>query len=192
MTSAPSLLSRPLDLLYFAFFIVHIPISLLVDFQQLYPRQWVPSAVTALADWYLSEHGDPIYAGGMGLLKSRPHDVVWLQSFTVLEMIFQFPVFFVGAWALYNGRKAWYPLLLAYGASTATTLVACVSYLAAYPTASKKSATFETMTVEQKLHVIAMMSPWIVIPALLTVDMALRIAKELRRADRLVSSRKTQ
>ncbi|KZW01237.1 hypothetical protein EXIGLDRAFT_638557 [Exidia glandulosa HHB12029] len=187
--------SRPLDLLYVAFFIIHIPCSMLVDFQAFYPS-WIPTAykLPALANWYLATYGDPVLAGGMGL-HGRPVDVIWLKSFFYIEALFQFPVFFIGAWALYNNRRAWYPLLIAYGASTATTLIPCIAYIIAYPSANKPVLDFATMTSSQKAQVIGMFGPWVVIPALMALDLSLRVVKTLRAADlasQPASEKKTQ
>lgn len=190
MTVAP-LSSRPLDALYVAFFIIHIPCTLLVDLQALYPQWLIPGWMQDLASWYFSTYGDPVLSGGMGL-HSRPVDVVWLRSFFYLEGFFQFPVFFIGAWALYYGRHTWYPLLIAYAASTATTLVPCMAYLWTYPIASAKVSNFATMTVSQQWQVIGMMTPWVIIPTLMAVDLSLRVARVLAAADHVSATKKVQ
>lgn len=90
------------------------------------------------------------------------------------------------------GRHAWYPLLIAYGASTATTLVPCIAYVIAYPSASEKTLGFATMTTEQKVSCIGMMGPWVVIPALMAVDLSLRVARVLRAVDHTSAVKKVQ
>ncbi|KAH8980189.1 hypothetical protein EDB92DRAFT_1901417, partial [Lactarius akahatsu] len=46
------LTSRPIDLLYFIFFVVHIPATLLIDFQAVWPKHLIPESLQLLPPWY--------------------------------------------------------------------------------------------------------------------------------------------
>ncbi|KAJ7815027.1 transmembrane protein 6/97 [Mycena olivaceomarginata] len=98
------LTSRPLDLVYFGFFVSHIFASLCIDFQAIYPPALVPGFLRTFAQWYIHTSNDP-FIGGI---------------FLCLEVFFQFPTFFIAARGLLNDSKKIYVLMLVYGASTAT------------------------------------------------------------------------
>ena len=92
---------------------MHIPASILIDFQALfYPATWIP----LLPEWYITLSNDPLIGG---MMRSEKH-LAWFNWFLVLELyviyrymitdllntlcrLFQFPLFFVGARALWNG-----------------------------------------------------------------------------------------
>ncbi len=131
MSSRIPLSSRPLDLLYFSFFIVrfantvvhrierqlqmHIPASLLVDLQALlHPNTFLPS----LPEWYTGYSADPLIRGAM----LKDPQLVWFNCFLYVEMydlsafhshyrvltpasrLFQLPVFIIGARGLWKGK----------------------------------------------------------------------------------------
>jgi hypothetical protein len=95
------LASRPLDMLYFTFFLVsqldppfynvliysksHIPASMLIDFQAFYPPSIVPSFISNIPVWYFNMSKDPLVGGAMGYL-GNTSELGWFQSFLVLEL----------------------------------------------------------------------------------------------------------
>jgi len=95
------LTSRPMDLIYFIFFVTHIPVTLLIDCQAIWPKQIVPKALQALPPWYVSMSGDPILGGVMGI-NGNESAFAWLKSFMYLEALFQLPVFVLGARGLWQ------------------------------------------------------------------------------------------
>ena len=48
------------DLVCLLFFISHIPITLLVDSQALFPREWYPKLATDMMDNFLRDYKDPL------------------------------------------------------------------------------------------------------------------------------------
>ena len=64
-----------------------------------------------------------------------------------------------------------------YGASTLTTLAPSIAYLKNYPTAIAATTTFATITEVQKKQIVNSLIPWVIIPAGITVDFGLRIAR---------------
>ncbi|KAL5531419.1 hypothetical protein ACEPAG_4296 [Sanghuangporus baumii] len=186
------LTSRPLDLIYFLFFLVHIPATLLVDIQALYPPQYVPEQLKTLMNWYLQWSADPVIAGAFDL-NGPPALWVWFKSFLILEAIFQLPVFLVGIRTLWKDSRTSYPLLLIYSASSATTTIACITTVLRTPFSSTpvpatlltpfsdipKSAlgqTALTITPEQRTILLASYVPFLLVPLLMCVDMAVRVA----------------
>ncbi|KAF8892125.1 transmembrane protein 6/97 [Infundibulicybe gibba] len=126
------LTSRPLDLLYFAFFFIHIPSTLLIDLQPMYPpalRALLPAVVQNLPAWYVRFSNDPLIGGALSAA-TPSHELVWFRSFMGLEAFFQTPVFFIGLYGLYKGlTPALTVLLLLYATSTATTTLPCIAYI---------------------------------------------------------------
>lgn len=87
---------------------IHILCSLLLDFQPLYPPSLVPSPINLLPELYISFTRDPIVGGVMGAFGEEfKEGMFWLRNFMWVEMLFQFPVFLVGAWGLWKGT--WRP-----------------------------------------------------------------------------------
>lgn len=90
------LLQRPLDLLFFIYFAVHIPTTLLVDLQAFYPSSWVPDALKQCLEWYVATYKDPF----MG--STTP--VYWFNSFIACELVAQLPVFILSCYGLLKSR----------------------------------------------------------------------------------------
>jgi hypothetical protein len=58
MSNAYSLWSRPALVVFFIYFLIHIPITILVDAQSLIPGY--PKALTDVIDWYIQTFQDPM------------------------------------------------------------------------------------------------------------------------------------
>jgi hypothetical protein len=101
-TSPPPLTSRPLDLLYVIYFLVcnltpkphlthptlkqtHIPATLLIDFQSLYPSSLTPLAIRRLPELYIQLSNDPLVGGLLGYFGDSEH-LLWFKSFLLLEV----------------------------------------------------------------------------------------------------------
>ncbi|KAE9392417.1 hypothetical protein BT96DRAFT_830607 [Gymnopus androsaceus JB14] len=166
------LIARPMDLIYFCFFISHIPASLLLDFQMLYPSALVPSFLLELQNWYITFSADPLISGAVrGELLG---ELFWLKCFVWLELLFQFPTFFLGIRGLWNGSRSIYVLILAYGASTATTTLPCIFYIL------KENA---KITSEQQLILLSSYIPFFLIPLMMAVDMGFRLYNIVASSD---------
>lgn len=97
--------NRPLDLTYFIFFIWHIPISLCVDFQSIYPQSILSvlshTPLPAFLQWYMRWSRDPIIIGAY----SGGWEWDWIRGFMWVEALFQMPCWIIGAWGLWNGMS---------------------------------------------------------------------------------------
>ncbi|KAJ3720603.1 transmembrane protein 6/97 [Lentinula raphanica] len=168
------LTSRPLDLVYFCFFLNHIPASILLDFQKFYPKAYVPSVILGFRQWWIDVSADPLVAAaarGDNLLNG---ELVWFGCFAWLELLFQFPVFFLGMKGLWNGSRSIYVLMLAYGASTATTVLPCIVYF---------FQEHPNMTSAHRLMLLSSYVPFFVVPLIMTIDMGLRLYRIVASAD---------
>ncbi|KAK7687288.1 hypothetical protein QCA50_009793 [Cerrena zonata] len=172
------LLTRPLDLLYFVFFVIHIPNTLLVDLQALYPSHILPTFIANLPKLYVNMSSDPLIGGAMGYF-GIPQNYVWFKSFLFLEMFFQLPVFFLGVRGLWKDCRSIYVLLLVYGASTTTTLFPCLAVLLNTPITSSETIAAKAISItsEQRTLLLSSYIPFLLIPLTLTIDMAFRILR---------------
>jgi len=176
-----SLTSRPLDLLYFVFFLIHVPNTILVDCQALYPRHLVPDAIANLPKLYVGMSNDPLIGPAMGYFGAS-ENYIWFKTFLVLEAFFQFPVFVLGLRGLWNGSKSIYVLLLVYAASTTTTVLPCLAVLLNTPLASAEILAAHTIAItpSQRILLLSSYVPFLLIPLVMTVDMAFRTLGLLR------------
>ncbi|KIK63554.1 hypothetical protein GYMLUDRAFT_133462, partial [Collybiopsis luxurians FD-317 M1] len=158
------LTSRPLDLIYFCFFLSHIPASLLLDFQLLYPAEYVPTFLLSLRNWYIEFSADPLISGAAR--GATQDELVWFGCFAWLELLFQFPTFILGIRGLWNDSRSIYVLILAYGASTATTTLPCILHIL-----KEKSQ----VTDAQLLILLSSYIPFFLIPLMMAVDMGFRV-----------------
>ncbi|KAH9009819.1 transmembrane protein 6/97 [Lactarius hengduanensis] len=172
------LTSRPIDLLYFIFFVVHIPATLLIDFQAVWPKHLIPESLQLLPPWYVGMSGDFLVGGSMGIL-GNGSGLAWFKSFLYLEAVFQLPVFVIGAYGLWKDSRGIYGLLVLYGASTCTTTYACIAAILEAPTTSAATIAQNVVSVTpaQRSMLLFSHAPFFVIPLFLAVDMAVRLQK---------------
>eukprot|EP00210_Caulerpa_lentillifera_P007314 g6991.t1 len=107
------------DSLTLLFFIVHLPVSVIVDSQVLFPTKWYPKWATDIVEDYITDSGDP--------LMSNPE--LWFASLVACELVFQVPFFVCGVWC-YLTKQCWIriPAIL-YSVHTCTTMIPIVSTL---------------------------------------------------------------
>jgi len=157
-----SLLSRKLDLLYFVFFLTHIPIMLLVDLYPLYPNQIVPAFMTGIRKWYITTYDDQFFI--------KPP--AWFITYMWLEAMYHFPISIWAVGALYrNDPKV--PLhLLVFALEVAITTLTCVSdYLSWSPFSNEK-----------KLQLGYLYVPYLALSVFMALDMIKRLDKIIVRA----------
>ncbi|KAJ6527264.1 transmembrane protein 6/97 [Mycena vulgaris] len=163
------LTSRPLDFVYFIFFVTNIFADLCIDFQLLYPPALVPAFLPQFVQWYLRTSNDPLLKAAFG---HSDDPLVWFKSFFFLGIFFQFPTLLLAARGLWNDSQKIYVLILVYGASTATTV---------WPSLARGLA---TLTADQRLMLLSSYVPFCVLSLVMTVDMAFRVHGIVRRAFR--------
>lgn len=64
---------------------MHVPATLLVDLQALYPASIMPKMIATLPELYVNMSQDPLIGGAMGYFGSA-ENFVWFKSFLCLEM----------------------------------------------------------------------------------------------------------
>ncbi|KAG6374727.1 transmembrane protein 6/97 [Boletus reticuloceps] len=193
MAARTPLSSRPLDLLYFTFFLIHLPASLLLDCQPLYPPSLVPSFISQLPELYIQFSADPLVGGALGYFGTS-NDFTWFKTFLLVEAFFQIPVFILGMKGLWKNSRCIYVLILIYGASTATTTLPCLAVLFNTPiTSAETIATgVQSITMSQRYMLLSSYLPFFLVPMLMTIDMATRIAKLVQAGVAVTAERKSQ
>lgn len=80
---------------------------------------------------------------------------------------------------LHVGSQRIYPLLVIYGASSATTTLACVAVVLQTPELTSDTLTqgIASLTSEQRLLLLSSYVPFLLIAGIMSVDMALRVSK---------------
>ncbi|KAJ2689442.1 Transmembrane protein 97 [Coemansia spiralis] len=114
-----------MDIVYFIFFVSHIPITLLIDSQPILPVEWIPKPLLALTSFQTDVLGDPFMIVGP---RARP-DMTWFRSLLACELVLQMPFFFYAAWALWTNCPRRHAPLLIYGVHVATTMLPILSML---------------------------------------------------------------
>ncbi|KDR80626.1 hypothetical protein GALMADRAFT_240968 [Galerina marginata CBS 339.88] len=185
------LTARPLDLLYFLFFAMHLPASLIIDLQYIYPPQLVPGFLRGLLDMYIDMSRDPLIGGVHGAFGDSGH-LMWFKTFLVLEAVFQIPVFVLGLRGLYKGSQSIYPLLVLYGASSATTTLACITAVLQTPelTDIALSRGVAAVTSQQRLMLLSSYVPFFLVPLIMAADMAFRVSTLVRKGIKMEEEEK--
>ncbi|KAK6192444.1 hypothetical protein SNE40_003911 [Patella caerulea] len=154
-------MARILDIVFFLYFVSHIPFTFFLNSQGIIPKRFFPKICVALKEWYTHAARDPL----MG--DPKP----WFISFCFCEITIQLVCFFMGVYVFYKGvekcRWSRIPLML-YGSHTATTVF---------------SIGFEIMfgdfrdynhpaprNMNERLFLLAIYSPYLIIPLLLVFD----------------------
>ncbi|TFK26204.1 hypothetical protein FA15DRAFT_616240 [Coprinopsis marcescibilis] len=183
---------RPLDFLYVVFFLIHVPATLLLDMQSIYPKWLIPedSPFRILNELYVNMTHDPVIGGVTGLFgKEALESTFWVSCFMHLELLIQLPTFLYGAHHLYHNTDLHilYPLLTIYGASTATTTLPCLvlvlkTHSAESVVGSKVALDIATaLTDGQRWLLLASYIPFLLIPLGMAVDMAFRTSAFIKK-----------
>jgi EXPERA (EXPanded EBP superfamily) len=165
-------LKGPLRAAYLGFFASHIVFTILVDGQALLPTACYPKPVRQLVEWYAGTLSDP--------LMSRPRTLLWFQSLIATELVFQLPFFVYACHTIYTQTSLYSDTFrcaaIAYGASTATTLVpilATVMWAPSYPASADIAATSAdsdkslTPSLQQRAMLTLVYLPYLILPAYL-------------------------
>ncbi|KAK9470268.1 transmembrane protein 6/97 [Dipodascopsis tothii] len=156
MAQSIPLHKRPVDRFYFAYFILHVFITIVIDSGVVVPAQYRPRFQQNLLDIQILKNRDPLLA-----------DVPpWFYLFVWIEVLVQLPFFVYGAWAMYTNYKRAYSLMLVYGVNGSLTTLACM-----YEIWSHK-----TLEMGFKLNLEWMYLPTFLIPLVMVFDMYFRLS----------------
>ena len=83
-----------LRFIFLVYFITHIPISIILDFQAVF-RPIYPAVLRNLLQWYTNTYHDYLMA----------NPPIWFKTFILAEMFFQMPFFFFAIYCLWYKRN---------------------------------------------------------------------------------------
>ncbi|GAA5956337.1 hypothetical protein JCM8115_001690 [Rhodotorula mucilaginosa] len=151
------------DRIYLAFLAIHIPATLLVDVQALFCAERLSPAWLRTA-FLFAARDDPL------LQNANAPMFAWFQSFIILEVLFQVPVFFLGVRGLWKRDPSIWPLLAIYGASSSTTTFACLATVLTMP----------GIKTEHLVKLLASYVPFFLVPLAMAVDYGMRLTSLVR------------
>ncbi|NXP11593.1 SGMR2 protein, partial [Thinocorus orbignyianus] len=148
--------------LFALYFLSHILITLLIDLQPLLPDGIHPPALRELLQWYASSFRDP-------MMLQPP---AWFKAFMYCEAFLQLPFFPVAAYAFFKGRCRWIrtPAII-YSTHVATTLFAILAHILFHDFSGSQHLGPETQ--HQRLVLLSVYAPYLLIPLLLLLTMLL-------------------
>lgn len=147
-----------IDTFYFWYFVVHIPITILIDLCLVVPpasRHWVQQLAVK---FHIDSNKD-------FLLQAPP---LWLQYFGAFEMFFQLPLFFIAAYGLYKRLRKVLVVLIVYGFNAAFTTGACLTYVVS-------RAEEHGLSAAEKWKLFGLYVPYLLIPAFMMVECSARV-----------------
>ncbi|SJX61977.1 uncharacterized protein SRS1_10592 [Sporisorium reilianum f. sp. reilianum] len=162
-----TLAERPLDILYLAYFGIHLLASLAIDAQLTYPpysQTLFPEPLRNVLRDYLESSKDPFLLAA----ERASAEHVWFRVLLASETLFQIPCFAVAIWGLIHDEKRTYPLMVCYGTLAASSTLQCICSVLF-------GADGHSLTKAQIAGLLQNYVPFCIIPTLLTLDMMLRI-----------------
>lgn len=152
---------RFLDVVFFLYFLTHIPIALLFDSQGVFPEQYYPKLLVDTKKWYCREFKD-------SLMIDPPS---WFFAFLLCEVLLQFPFFFVATYAYLKGaaKSTWIRIpVIIYSSHVVTTLIAIFYHMLTSDFTNSKYPGPATM--KERLTLMSIYSPYFIIPLLNLCD----------------------
>ncbi|XP_054857218.1 sigma intracellular receptor 2-like [Eublepharis macularius] len=111
-------LTRALERLFAAFFLVHVPITVLVDLQVVWPA-WHPPVLKEFLKWFITTFKDPV------MLESP----VWFKSLIYCEVFFHLPFFPFAIYAFLKGDCKWIRIpAIIFAAHVTTSMVPILAH----------------------------------------------------------------
>ncbi|KAI8865382.1 hypothetical protein GQ42DRAFT_166087 [Ramicandelaber brevisporus] len=116
---------RPLDVLFFVYFLTRIPICIISDIAPIFPPEYVPQFSKTLNTILTQQFGDPLMVSGEAFAPGR----VWFHSMLVAQLALQLPFCFYAAYAILSDSPCRRVPLLMYGVHVVTTMIPTLSTL---------------------------------------------------------------
>ncbi|KAF2484965.1 transmembrane protein 6/97 [Neohortaea acidophila] len=156
-----SITSRKRDLVYLAFFLIHIPVMFCVDLYPLYPESIRPQFMTNLRTWYITTYNDRFFT-------TPP---AWFSAYMWMEALYHVPLSFWAIGALLRDDPKLPIHLLVYAVQTAVTTLTCIAdYLS-----------WTGFSNAQKIELGKLYVPYLALSVWMGVDMYSRLDKALSR-----------
>ncbi|RKP31017.1 hypothetical protein METBISCDRAFT_26951 [Metschnikowia bicuspidata] len=162
------------DTFYFLYFIIHIPITILMDSSIIVPQKYLYPTQQYLVDLHLLANKD-------FLLQNPP---LWLKYFGAFEVFFQLPFFFIATYMLYKGSRSVLTMMSLYGFNAFFTTGMCLAYVLV-------EAGNHGLSTRHMLALFGLYTPYFVIPLVMMVDCSARAMGLIRTAEAVAVNKKT-
>ncbi|RMZ92756.1 hypothetical protein DV736_g64, partial [Chaetothyriales sp. CBS 134916] len=116
MPEARSIVSSKLDMLYFAFFLIHIPVMLFIDLVPFYPSALVPAISKKIRQSYIESYRDRFFIAPPS----------WFRVYIGLEGVYHLPITIWMLRALPNDHPMLPLQLLIFALETSLTTLTCL------------------------------------------------------------------
>ncbi|ODV79075.1 uncharacterized protein CANTADRAFT_6254 [Suhomyces tanzawaensis NRRL Y-17324] len=156
------------DKFYFLYFLIHIPITVLIDSNIVVPREYQWEISTQILDFHVETNKDVLFMG------PRP---IWFQVFGAVELLFQLPLFVYCIIHMYAGTKRHYAWMSLYGFNASFTTLVCLFHV--YFASDEYG-----LTLGEKGKLVGIYVPYLLIPLGIMVDYVGRIGQELTKHKR--------
>ncbi|PVF94938.1 hypothetical protein CPB86DRAFT_712262 [Serendipita vermifera] len=180
---AKSIFRRPVDLIYFIYFMIHLTATVLVDLAPLYPAGIIPGVVDQFIKNYRQTSNDPWMYATWDMV-DRPFEWIWMKFFMYMEIFIQFPTFTLGGLALLRDDKRFYPLLLIYGVHGSITAAAHLFTVLGAPSQNDPNIDPNlrqfAMTDKQRMDVAVPFLMFLGIPLVMIFDTSIRMLNLMR------------
>ncbi|XP_067929838.1 sigma intracellular receptor 2-like [Watersipora subatra] len=156
---------RIMELLFFLYCFVHIFIAVLFDTQIVasdlgIPKEVYPEQVLEMSKQYVAQFKDPYFVNPPS----------WYKIFCFCEVVFQLPFCIIASYAFLRGSRAWIRVpTIIYSTHVITTLLP-IMYSLLVDDFSKMHRVGPT-TQDERLQLIALYSPYLIIPMLMLLTM---------------------
>lgn len=155
------------DPVYFYYFLIHIPITVLMDATFVIPEHYQISLQRTLSAFHIEQNKD-------FLAIESP---LWMKIFVVWELVFQLPFFMYAVLDyLKNGRNTYsahtWPMFFLYGFNAGFTTLVCLIYIIA-------EGHLHHLSTPQFLNLLGLYTPTMVLPFYMMYDFWLRICHRL-------------
>ncbi|EAU32874.1 predicted protein [Aspergillus terreus NIH2624] len=157
---ASSLLTRKRDLLYFIFFVIHVPIIFLVDTVPLLPSWLVTDFSHTLREYYIVNYHDKFFE------EAAP---AWFTLFTAMELVYHAPLSVWAIGALWRDHPLVPAHLLVFGVQSFVTSIACLAEV----------WTWDDRTTSQKQTLTSLYAPYVALGGFMALDMFLRLRGQI-------------
>ncbi|PGG98029.1 hypothetical protein AJ80_09598 [Polytolypa hystricis UAMH7299] len=164
MKTAKSIWTRKIDLTYAVFFVVHVLVMLLVDLVPLYPESLRPAFLGQIRTFYIDTYQDKFF--------SNPP--AWFFTYMIMEAVYHMPLSVWVVGALVRDDPLVPVHLLIWAVQSFVTTVTCLAEAWGWP----------DRTVEQKWNITTLYGPYILLAALMGLDMFCRLKKGLVKSKR--------
>ncbi|OWB73256.1 hypothetical protein B5S31_g2990 [[Candida] boidinii] len=167
-------LTSALDKFYFAYFLLHIPITIVIDSTLVIPVSIQHEIQKNFLKFHIEQNKD--------FLLQAPLEK-WLVMFGLIEMIFQLPFFIICVFNFIKNKYQYFsnyiwPFVLLYGFNACFTTWICLGYV--YFFYSEHGLNDSDMK-----SLIGVYFPTFLIPFVIMVDYAIRISNKLNESEHI-------